>query len=217
MYTREIPTPRGETELPIRLAQPEDLSPRPKHKRGSKCILGKLWEKHPNVPFLPASAFEPTEKELRKAARIQKEIDRNWRNRIQREHRLNNLEKERERKRIYEREARKDPVKLAKRRKAYTKYNHSEKGKANRKKYEASHGAKYQASRNARLRERYNTDPEYRERKKAYNRERYARVGTTREEKDRRNARRKERYRTDPEYREKAKGRANRDYQRKKK
>ena len=213
-----LDTPRGYLELPISLAQPADLSPRPKRKKGSTCILAKKWEKHRDTAILPPEAFEPTEKELRKAKRIEREIDRRWRNRLNRDFRAAHLEAERERKKLAEREARKDPVKLAKRRAAYTKYNHSEKGKANRQAYEARlKTPEERQKRNDALRTRYANDPEYAERKRAYGRARYAAKPEEREaQKPARNARRKKRYATDEAYREKQKARARRDYERKK-
>ena len=46
-------------ELPIRLGPHDGLPPRPKHTRGSKCILGKAWANHKGYAFLPDSVFHP--------------------------------------------------------------------------------------------------------------------------------------------------------------
>ena len=210
-------TPRNETELPIRFPSHDTLPPRPKHQRGSACVLGKIWEKNPHVAILPHDFLVPSEKELAKRARQEKREKKEQRRQYCRDYRAANLEQERKRKRDAARRDMQDPAKREKRRVSYMKYNASPRGKQKRAEYEASLKAcpKRKAQRNAYLREKYAADPDYRERKRAQSRLRDALHPPTRAQKDKRNARRRERYRNDADYREKQKARSNRDYRRK--
>ena len=213
-----LETPRGTTELPIRFPSHDDLPPRPKHQRGSKCVLGKIWEANPHVAILPSDFLVPSEEERAKAAKREAKEKKEARRQYCRNYREANLERERQRKRDAARRDMQDPVKREKRRISYTKYNNSAHGKVKRRAYEESLKAcpERREKRNASLREKYAADPEYRERKRAASRLRDALHPLSRAEKDRRNARRRERYATDPAYRDKQKAQAKRAYAKKK-
>ena len=219
VFEEPLPTPRNYSELPIRLVKPDNLSPRPKVVKGSKNILPRLWEKHPNAPFLPHDFLVPSEEELAKRARQEKREKKEARRQYCRNYREANLERERQRKRDAARRDMQDPVKREKRKQSLARYNASPKGKAKRKAYEEmiKNSPERRDRRNTYLREKYASDPDYRERKRAASRLRDALHPPTRAQKDKRNARRRERYANDPVYREKAKGRAHDDYHRKKK
>ena len=217
-FAPPLETPRGTLELPISLAQPADLSPRPKRKKGSKCVLAKHWEKHPNAPFLPHDFLVPTEEQREKAAKREAKEKKEARRQYCRNYRAANLEQERARKRDAARKDMQDPVKREKRKVSYTKYNRSAKGKAKRREYEEkiNRSPERREKRNAYLREKYASDETYREQKRAASRLRDTLHPMSRAEKDRRNARRKQRYHTDASYRDKQKQRARDDYARKK-
>ena len=213
-----LETPRGTLELPIQLLKPDNLSPRPKVVKGSKNILPRLWEKHPHVAILPHDFLVPSEEELAKRARQEKREKKEARRQYCRNYRAANLERERQRKRDAARRDMQDPVKREKRRISYTKYNNSAHGKAKRREYQESLKAcpERREKRNRWLREKYASDPDYRESKKAYHRLRSTLHPLSRAQKDRRNARRRERYATEPAYRDKQKAQAKRAYAKKK-
>ena len=216
-YPPPLDTPRGYLELPIKMLKPDDLPPRPKHTRGSKNILGKIWAAKPHVAILPHDFLVPTEEERRKAAKREAREKKEARRQYCRDYRAKNLERERQRKREAARKDKQDPVKREKRRISYTKYNRSAKGKAKRREYEEkiNRSPERREKRNRWLREKYASDETYREKKRAESRLRDTLHPPTRAQKDRRNARRRERYANEPEYRDKQKAQAKRAYERK--
>ena len=135
----------------------KDLPPRPTHKKGSACVLGKLWDKHRNVPFLPDSAFakyryKPSAKERaaeRRAAKARSERARY----VPRQGRACQTPAER-----------KERQKAAK-----ARYENSEKGIQTKRRYYAAKNGE----RAAKARERYHNDHEYRESKKKVTLARY--------------------------------------------
>ena len=146
-------------ELPIVLVPPKDLPARPKHIRGSKNILPKLWEKYPNVAILPPEAFKATETAQRRADKRQARLDKDWRNARDRRRYRAEPEKARKKWRRDDARQRADPVRRENRNARDRAYRASPKGQAAQQAYYA----RVKDEKNRKKRERYATDPVYRQ------------------------------------------------------
>ena len=136
-------------------------APRPQHTPGSQCILGKLWEAHPNVPFLPDEAFakyraKPPSKAETKAER--RAAQNKWaREKYHRNKEAKSAKQAQSRTAM--RRARSDAEKKARLQASKRRYQASEKGKATARRYEA----RRRTERNRKARDRYWSDPAHRE------------------------------------------------------